>query len=159
MWTPLTSGTERETRFHRPEQDGLERRVVSPQAMEEYFKDRDDFLYFRHVTFSRSIQSLTPFPLKTSLENLHVLKVVERFHRNTSKPVTEDVAQRVFLVPQMQIKLTYHLMDHRTIPSRRSITKPKDDQPFTEDMFSTFQVQLVTDSTAKIASKTSYTLD
>ncbi|KAK5600546.1 hypothetical protein CRENBAI_014776 [Crenichthys baileyi] len=39
----------------------------------------------------------------------------------------------------MQIELTYHLMDHRTIPSRRSITKPKKHQPFTENMFSTFR--------------------
>ncbi|XP_012732541.2 dynein regulatory complex subunit 7 [Fundulus heteroclitus] len=138
-WKAVTSGTEREMRFDRPELDGLEQRVVSPQAMEESFKDRDDFLYFRHVTFGQGVSS-KPCPLKTGLENLNVLKVVERFDRNASKPANEDVAKRVFLVPEMQIDLTYHLMDHRNIPSTRSITKPKEGQPFTNDMFSEFQV-------------------
>lgn len=69
-------------------------------------------------------------------------KVVERFHRNPSKSVREDVAQRVFLVPEMKTELTYHLMDHRTIPSRKSLKRIEDDEPITDSMFSFFLVRL-----------------
>lgn len=180
-WKPVSSGTEREMRFSRPEQDGVERRVVSPQSMEEWFRCRDDFLCFRQVIFSLGGWSSTLSPQKSGLEDLNVLvrrknalmkprrpildflttthkrfqgymsrlvfirvfqKVVERFSRNPSKAANADVAQRVFLVPEMQTELTYHLMDHRTIPSRRSFTKPEGGDPLTRDMFSSFQVLL-----------------
>lgn len=75
--------------------------------------------------------------------------VVERFHRNKSIPANEDVAERVFMLPQRQIELTYHLMDHRFIPSKTFFTKPKGQ--FEQAMVSTFQVQ--TDFTVKIISE------
>lgn len=74
-------------------------------------------------------------------------KVVERFHRNRSKPTNEDVAERVFLLAQRQIEVTYHLEDHRFIPSKRSFVKPLESteqtkaEDFTPDMVSSFQVQ------------------
>uniref|UniRef100_M4A2Y9 Dynein regulatory complex subunit 7 MORN domain-containing protein n=1 Tax=Xiphophorus maculatus TaxID=8083 RepID=M4A2Y9_XIPMA len=129
----VDSGTEREMRFHRPEQDGLEQIVVSPQAIKKSFKCRDDFLYLRHIFF-REGGVISP---RCSAEN-----VVERFHRNPSKSVREDVAQRVFLVPEMKTELTYHLMDHRTIPSRKSLKRIEDDEPITDSMFSFFLVRL-----------------
>ncbi|XP_032360404.1 dynein regulatory complex subunit 7 [Etheostoma spectabile] len=73
-------------------------------------------------------------------------KVVECFHRNRSKPANEDVAQRVFLLAQRRIELTYHLEDHRFIPSKRSFIKPQEStekkkgEDFTSDMESSFQV-------------------
>uniref|UniRef100_A0A096M597 Dynein regulatory complex subunit 7 MORN domain-containing protein n=1 Tax=Poecilia formosa TaxID=48698 RepID=A0A096M597_POEFO len=141
-WKPVDSGTEREMRFHRPEQDGLERIVVSPQAIEQSFKYRDDFLYLRQIFFREGGMIPPPYSAEngqeTTLENLNVLKVVERFHRNPSKPVNEDVAQRVFLVPEMKTELLYHLMDHRTIPSRKSLKRIEDDEPITDSMFSFF---------------------
>ncbi|XP_007574495.1 PREDICTED: dynein regulatory complex subunit 7 isoform X1 [Poecilia mexicana] len=143
-WKPVDSGTEREMRFHRPEQDGLERIVVSPQAIEQSFKYRDDFLYLRQIFFREGGMIPPPYSAEngqeTTLENLNVLKVVERFHRNPSKPVNEDVAQRVFLVPEMKTELLYHLMDHRTIPSRKSLKRIEDDEPITDSMFSFFLV-------------------
>uniref|UniRef100_A0A3B3YL43 Dynein regulatory complex subunit 7 MORN domain-containing protein n=1 Tax=Poecilia mexicana TaxID=48701 RepID=A0A3B3YL43_9TELE len=145
-WKPVDSGTEREMRFHRPEQDGLERIVVSPQAIEQSFKYRDDFLYLRQIFFREGGMIPPPYSAEngqeTTLENLNVLKVVERFHRNPSKPVNEDVAQRVFLVPEMKTELLYHLMDHRTIPSRKSLKRIEDDEPITDSMFSFFLVRL-----------------
>ncbi|XP_032416527.1 dynein regulatory complex subunit 7 isoform X2 [Xiphophorus hellerii] len=145
-WKPVDSGTEREMRFHRPEQDGLEQIVVSPQAIKESFKCRDDFLYLRHIFFREggviSPRCSAENGHEPTLENLNVLKVVERFHRNPSKSVREDVAQRVFLVPEMKTELTYHLMDHRTIPSRKSLKRIEDDEPITDSMFSFFLVDM-----------------
>lgn len=69
-------------------------------------------------------------------------KVVERFHRNPSIQINKDVAQRVFLVPEMKTELIYHLIDHRTIPSRKSLKRIEDDEPITDSMFSTFLVRL-----------------
>lgn len=76
-----------------------------------------------------------------------LLKVVERFYRNRSKPASEDVAERVFLVTERRIEVTYHLEDLRFIPSKRSFIKPRDSTEqkkagdFTPDMVSSFQVQ------------------
>lgn len=73
----MDSGTEREMRFHRPEQDGLEQIVVSPQAIKESFKCRDDFLYLRHIFFREggviSPRCSAENGHEPTLENLNVL--------------------------------------------------------------------------------------
>lgn len=76
-------------------------------------------------------------------------KVVELFHRNRSKPANEDVAERVFLLAERQIEVTYHVEDFRCIPSKRKFIKPREStetlkaEDFTADMVSSFQVQNV----------------
>lgn len=52
-------------------------------------------------------------------------KVVERFHRNRSKAAKEDVAERVFLVAERRVEVTYHPEDHRLISSKRSFVMPR----------------------------------
>lgn len=76
---------------------------------------------------------------------LFIQKVVERFHRNGSKPANEDVAERVFLISESLIELTYHLMEGRLIPTKISFIKPKKSekaQEFSLDMSSSFQVHV-----------------
>uniref|UniRef100_A0A3B4XAS7 Dynein regulatory complex subunit 7 n=1 Tax=Seriola lalandi dorsalis TaxID=1841481 RepID=A0A3B4XAS7_SERLL len=113
--------------------DNVVRRVVSPGEMTEIFEDRADFLHYRHVVFDRHIQISEPH-------------VVERFHRDRAKPANEDVAERVFLPSQRRIEVTYHLEDHRFIPSKRSFIKPRESteqkkaEEFTFDLVSSFQV-------------------
>lgn len=74
-------------------------------------------------------------------------KVVERFHRNRSKPASEDVAERVFLLAERRVEVTYHLEDDRYIPSKRKFNKPRKlmetmkVEDFTADMVSGFQVR------------------
>lgn len=71
--------------------------------------------------------------------------MVERFHRDRSKPANEDVDERVFLITRRRIEVTYHLEDHRFIPSTRSFIKPRDSterkraEDFTPTMVSSFQ--------------------
>lgn len=76
--------------------------------------------------------------------------MVERFHRNKSKPANEDVAERVFLLAERGIEVTYHLEDQCFIPSKRSFIKPRQStqkekaEKFNPDMVSSFQVQRYT---------------
>uniref|UniRef100_A0A665U5D3 Uncharacterized protein n=1 Tax=Echeneis naucrates TaxID=173247 RepID=A0A665U5D3_ECHNA len=97
----------------------LVQRIVSPGQMTETFRCRPDFLHCRHVKthFGRLRSLMCMYPRKH--------KVVEHFHRDRSKPANEDVAERVFLPAQRRIDLTYHLEDHRFIPSKRSFIKPQ----------------------------------
>ncbi|XP_038579649.1 dynein regulatory complex subunit 7 [Micropterus salmoides] len=144
-YTTLTTDAEHEMEFSRAHVDDLVRRVESPGEMTEFFEGRADFLYFRHVVFDRHVQFSEP-DVDTDLGDRPLQKVVERFHRNSSKPASEDVAERVFLFAQRRIELTYHLEGHRFIPSKRSFIKPRESteikkaEDFTPDMVSSFQV-------------------
>ncbi|XP_040009242.1 dynein regulatory complex subunit 7 [Xiphias gladius] len=140
----MAADTVHEMDFSGTRSDDLVRRVVSPGEMTEIFEGRADFLHYRHVVFDRHVQSSEP-RVNADPEN-RLLQVVERFHRNRSKPANEDVAERVFLMSQRRIEVTYHLEDHRFIPSKRSFTKPRESteekkaEDFTADMVSSFQV-------------------
>ncbi|XP_029361832.1 dynein regulatory complex subunit 7 isoform X2 [Echeneis naucrates] len=135
----------------------LVQRIVSPGQMTETFRCRPDFLHCRHVVFEQPVQ-FSEQPELTDQEAV-VLQVVEHFHRDRSKPANEDVAERVFLPAQRRIDLTYHLEDHRFIPSKRSFIKPQQAKgkekaaQFTSNVVSGFQV----DPTAKpLSTKTLY---
>uniref|UniRef100_A0A671YPR0 Dynein regulatory complex subunit 7 n=1 Tax=Sparus aurata TaxID=8175 RepID=A0A671YPR0_SPAAU len=139
--------TQRETEFSCARVDNLVRRVESPGEMTELFEGRDDFLYIRHVTFDRRVEFSEPdMDAGPDERPLQVKILVERFHRNKSKPANEDVAERVFLLAERRIEVTYHLEDHRFIPSKRSFIKPREStekkkaEDFTPDMVSGFQV-------------------
>ncbi|XP_026188543.1 dynein regulatory complex subunit 7 isoform X2 [Mastacembelus armatus] len=138
-----TSDAVHEMEFSSSHVDGLVRRVLSPSEMTELFEGRDDFLYYRHVVFSQHVQFSD---MATAADCTQFQKVVERFHRNSSKPANEDVAERVFLLTRRQIEVTYHLEDHRFIPSKRVFFKPQESteqekaEDFTADMVSSFQV-------------------
>ncbi len=73
-------------------------------------------------------------------------KIVERFHRNKSKEANEDVAERVFLVSDERINLTFHLEDNRVTASTREFIRPPHTTEkggtltMTPDMTTTFQV-------------------
>uniref|UniRef100_A0A3P9DPC4 Dynein regulatory complex subunit 7 n=1 Tax=Maylandia zebra TaxID=106582 RepID=A0A3P9DPC4_9CICH len=145
----LTVGTEVEMHFSGARVDDLVRRVLSPKELIELFEGRSDFLHYRHVYFKKHIQLLSE---NSHMEEVPILpqdayvdKVVERFHRNGSKPANEDVAERVFLIPEKLIELNYHLTEDRLIPSKISFIKPlgsekRNAQEISLDMISTFQV-------------------
>ncbi|XP_030590090.1 dynein regulatory complex subunit 7 isoform X2 [Archocentrus centrarchus] len=138
----LTVDTEVEMHFSSAHADGVVQRVLSKTEMMELFEGRRDFLCYRHVCFREHIQEFYERP-----EELHILKVVERFHRNSSKPASDDVAERVFLEPERLIEVTYHLTKDQSVPSKISFIKPLESekgkaQEFSLDMISTFQVDL-----------------
>ncbi|KAM9785952.1 dynein regulatory complex subunit 7 [Neosynchiropus ocellatus] len=134
-YTTPPAEVEREMEFSTARVDGLVRRKESPGLMTETYEGREDFLYYRHVVYNGNFTDAN-----IDLEELPLLKVVERFDRNRKKPAKEDVAERVFLVIEKRVNVTYHLEDHRFIPPNRRFIKPGEHQDFTADMVSSFQV-------------------
>ena len=73
-------------------------------------------------------------------------KIVERFNRNKNKQANEDVAERVFLLADERISLTFHLEDPRVTASTREFIRPphtgekSGPLTMTADMTTTFQV-------------------
>ncbi|XP_059188538.1 dynein regulatory complex subunit 7 [Centropristis striata] len=140
-FTSLSSDLQHEMEFSSARVDDLVRRVDAPSELTEFFEGRSDFLYYRHVQFDQRV-SFADTP-----EDRPLLKVVECFHRNRSKPASKDVAERVFLVDQRRIELTFHLEDYRVVPSKMSFIKPREStenkkkEEFTPDMVSSFQVE------------------
>ena len=71
---------------------------------------------------------------------------MERFQRDKSKPANDDVAERVFLIAEERINLTFHLEDKRVTASTREFIRPPHTNEkggvltMTPDMTSTFQV-------------------
>ena len=89
-------------------------------------------------------------------------KIVERFHRNKSKEANEDIAERVFLVSDERINLTFHLEDHRVTASTREFIRPPHPSEkggtltMTPDMTTTFQVSWNISSFSLLANKHSF---
>ncbi|XP_070966370.1 dynein regulatory complex subunit 7 [Oncorhynchus clarkii lewisi] len=144
----MTPETERQMDFYsHARADGLARRVEMPFEMTETFEDRPDFMYHRHVVFGKRIKVFGPSNTEAPDQGQRPLqKVVERFNRDRSKPAGEDVAERIFLVSEDRIQVTYHREDDRIIPAWRNFIKPRDSgdsqnpHSFTPQMASTFQV-------------------
>ncbi|KAL2093675.1 hypothetical protein ACEWY4_010987 [Coilia grayii] len=145
-YVTLTPDSDREMEFYsQARADGLARRVGKGLEMIEFFEDRPDFLFYRHILFGKHAKKVT---IGEIAEQGHrpLEKVVERFHRDTTKPASEDVAERVFLVSEERIQVTYHRDQDRIIPAWRNFTIPQESgdtqqkQTFTPDMASTFQV-------------------
>ena len=75
-------------------------------------------------------------------------KIVDRFHRNTAKPATEDVAELVLLIAEDRIQLTFHHQDDKITAATRDydFLKPANANDkgailqYSPDMTSTFQV-------------------
>lgn len=73
-------------------------------------------------------------------------KIVERFHRNIAVPADEDVAERIFLISEDKIQLTFHHQDGKITASFREFIKPPNANDkgailtYTPEMTSTFQV-------------------
>ncbi|XP_060929995.1 dynein regulatory complex subunit 7 [Limanda limanda] len=126
--------------------DNLVQRLVSPGEMTETFQRRADSLYYRRVNFGRHVQFTEEHV--NSEPATRLIQVVERFHRNCSKPANEDVAERIFLLAERRIEVTYHLDADTFIPSNRSFIKPREAteqkkaEDFTQDMVSSFMVGL-----------------
>ncbi|XP_077368253.1 dynein regulatory complex subunit 7 isoform X2 [Festucalex cinctus] len=119
-----TDGVEHEMEFSGAREDGLVRRVDTPEQMTENFRGREDFLYYRHVIFDSNVR-LPEESVKAEPEERPLLKVLERFHRNPEKDANEDVAERVFVASQRRIEVKYHLEENRFVPCMRTFIKPR----------------------------------
>ncbi|XP_060041464.1 dynein regulatory complex subunit 7 isoform X3 [Erinaceus europaeus] len=125
--------------------DGLIKREETPKTMTEHFLGRSDFLSYRHINFGPRVKKL---PLNSPESNPRpVVKITERFFRNPEKSADEDVAERVFLIPEERIQLRYHCRDdHITASKREFLRRTEVDSKgnkiiMTPDMCISFEVE------------------
>ncbi|NXF81390.1 DRC7 protein, partial [Sclerurus mexicanus] len=104
--------------YHKARADDLWKRVENATEMIEYFVGRDDFLHIRHVEFGERENGMDTAGTRTDVNLRPILQIKESFHRNPEKPADEDVEERIFMITDDSIQLTYHLEDHDTIASK-----------------------------------------
>ncbi|XP_009864481.1 PREDICTED: coiled-coil domain-containing protein lobo homolog [Apaloderma vittatum] len=123
-YTSLEPETDRTMEFyHKVRVDGLQKRVENATEMTEYFVGRDDFLHVRHVAFGRRGENIPLAGPTTDVNSRPILQIKECFHRNLEKPADEDVAERIFLIKENRIRLTYHLKDRHITASKKDFFK------------------------------------
>ncbi|NXS43857.1 DRC7 protein, partial [Balaeniceps rex] len=103
--------------------DGLQKRVKNANEMIEYFVGRDDFLHVRHVEFGKRGKKIHLAGTRTDINSGPIVQIKECFHRNLEKPADEDVAERIFLITEEMINLTYHLKDKYITASKKDFFK------------------------------------
>ncbi|NXK10572.1 DRC7 protein, partial [Herpetotheres cachinnans] len=116
--------TERTMEFYNEARvDGLQKRVENANEMTEYFMGRDDFLHIRHVEFGKREKKIHLVGTRTDINSRPIAQIKECFHRNLEKPADEDVAERIFLITEETIHLTYHLKDKYITASKKDFFK------------------------------------
>ena len=117
--------------------DGLlKREEVINKKISEYFKERDDHLIYRSVTYddmdleaieNAEIATFNQDPekidQKTETTSLPFLKMTEKFSRRPDTPAGEDVYKRTYFVAADQIRLNFHFGEDRITASSRLYTK------------------------------------
>ncbi|NXX98916.1 DRC7 protein, partial [Centropus bengalensis] len=87
--------------------DDLQKRVENTTEMTEYFVGRNDFLHMRQAKFGKRGEEVAGIIIDTKFRP--IVEIKECFCRNLEKPADEDVAERIFLITEEKIHLTYHL--------------------------------------------------
>ncbi|XP_063169158.1 dynein regulatory complex subunit 7 [Candoia aspera] len=124
IYKTMDPETERTMEFYSETRvDGLQKRTETSQEMAEYFEGRSDFLNYRCAEFGKRIKKPAKVLANTETNARPILKITERFHRNPSKPADEDVAERIFLMAEDKILLTYHYRQNYVTPSKREFNK------------------------------------
>ncbi|XP_051485112.1 dynein regulatory complex subunit 7 isoform X2 [Apus apus] len=112
--------------YHEARVDGLQKRVEDVKEMTEYFVGRDDFLHVRQTVFGKRVKKV--HLAGTSIDSSRpIVQIKECFHRNLEKPADEDVAERIFLITEETISLTYHLKDKYITASKKDLFKAAED--------------------------------
>ncbi|XP_072168175.1 dynein regulatory complex subunit 7-like [Diadema setosum] len=132
--------------YHHARVDGLTKREETALEMTEHFENRDDFLFYRNVVFGKRPKKLEPAGTQSTSGPKPILKIMDRFNRNRSKPANEDVAECIYLISEDRIQLTFHHQDEKITASTRDFIKPPNANDkgavltFSPDMTSTFRV-------------------
>ncbi|XP_064885289.1 dynein regulatory complex subunit 7 isoform X4 [Columba livia] len=122
MW--LEPETENTMEFYNEARvDGLQKRVQSAMEMTEYFVGRDDFLHVRYTEFGKRGKKVHLAGMRADANARPIVQIKECFHRNPEKPADEDVAERIFLITEEMIHLTYHLKDNYLTASQKDFFK------------------------------------
>ncbi|XP_071899771.1 dynein regulatory complex subunit 7 isoform X6 [Anas platyrhynchos] len=145
IYKSMEPETERVMEFyHESRVDGLQKRAENATEIKEYFVGRDDFKYFQHTEFGKRRKKICVAGTRTDTNSRPIVQMKECFHRNLEKPADEDVAERVFLITEDMIQLTYHLKDKYITASKKEFFKPtenyrKQSEIMTPEMCITYQ--------------------
>ncbi|NXY37647.1 DRC7 protein, partial [Pomatorhinus ruficollis] len=104
--------------YHTARVDGLWKCFENATEMTEYFVGREDFLHTRHTEFDKRDKKMEKAGTTVDANPRPIVQIKEYFHRNPEKPADEDIEERIFMVIDDIIQLTYHLELHDTIPSQ-----------------------------------------
>lgn len=104
--------------------DGLQRREEQPKEMKEIFQGREDFLNYRHTIYGKRPKKVCIAGGPNEAKPRPVLKIVERFNKNTEKSANEDVAERIFLITEDRIHVRCHRQDDHITTSTWEFQKP-----------------------------------
>ncbi|XP_067406158.1 dynein regulatory complex subunit 7 isoform X2 [Emydura macquarii macquarii] len=127
IYKTMDPETERTMEFYSETRvDGLQKRVENAQEMTEYFEGRSDFLHYRHTMFGKRTKRPQSLLVNTESNARPIVQIKEQFHRNPEKPADEDVAERIFMVLEERIMLTYHCKDDYITASKKEFIKRKD---------------------------------
>uniref|UniRef100_A0A8D0GJM9 Dynein regulatory complex subunit 7 n=1 Tax=Sphenodon punctatus TaxID=8508 RepID=A0A8D0GJM9_SPHPU len=119
--------TERSMEFYSKNRvDGLQKRVETAKDMAEYFEGRSDFLCYRHAEFGKRTKKAPTALVNTESNARPILQIKEQFHRNPEKPADEDVAERIFVILEERILLTYHCKDKYITALKMEFVKRSD---------------------------------
>ncbi|XP_025037492.2 dynein regulatory complex subunit 7 isoform X1 [Pelodiscus sinensis] len=139
--------TERTMEFYSETRvDGLQKRVENAKEMTEYFEGRSDFLHYRHAMFGKKTKRAQMLVANTESNARPILQIKEQFRRNTQKPADDDVAERIFMISEERIMLTYHCKDSYITASKKEFIKQKEEDNkgnkiiMTSDMCISYQV-------------------
>ncbi|XP_011641883.1 dynein regulatory complex subunit 7-like [Pogonomyrmex barbatus] len=100
--------------------DGLSRIELGPLHLTQYYKNREDFLYYRHIEFSVDQGSSAV----DGIHFRHISKIIEKYHRNEKIPACKDVAIREFAIIENEICIKFHYEQDRSTRATRTFIKP-----------------------------------
>jgi len=101
--------------------DGLKCREETPTEMVEHYVNRPDFLYYKKVVFAKRQKKFGPQEGENYRE---ILKIIERYKRDDSKPANENIHELVYNIEADKFQITYHRETSKIAPTTREFFKP-----------------------------------
>ncbi|XP_071453633.1 dynein regulatory complex subunit 7 isoform X2 [Hetaerina americana] len=101
--------------------DSLEVITLQPLQLTEEFTGRSDYLYYRNADYGQKVRMAGT----GEITKRPVMKVVECYHRNQSKPASKDIAKVEYALSENKIKMQYHYEAGKITAASREFTKPE----------------------------------
>ncbi|XP_056633325.1 dynein regulatory complex subunit 7 [Diorhabda sublineata] len=129
---------------HEGRYDALHKIEVEPNKITEHYKDRDDRLYYRQVTYDTGED---PVAKSGPSYRRPILKVIQKYERDESKPSHEDIASREFAIVGREIRIKFHYGKNNVTASTRVFMKPPlsdigEEMVFDPDMTYGYQAEI-----------------
>lgn len=103
--------------------DGLIKRIESPVSIEEFYKNRKDYLCYSYVDF------VPRYEEESSEYYRSINYIIQKFNRNPLVNAEEDIAELTYQLNDDKIFVKYHIPEGCIIPNTREYIKP---QPSTD---------------------------